>query len=456
MDMRKPLCLLMTLAVAPLAGAGDFPLQVKELTLTEAKTLPGNSGGYSSPSWQKPAGIKRTPKSVSSKPLYGVLTSPNPLISQPGMAFMLDESGGTGQGFDRLYVDLNRNGDLTDELPASKTTGETRVISSAARWVNFGPIKLPAARVTGQWQPAFYVEVYLYAPLTNVTTTASVVRPPAYVRFYAANYLETTITVEGASHKAGLVDGNCNFALPDPADFYQPRAASGSANWLARPADYFLCDRNGSGKFERTLAANESERFASIVYFTASPWSLAVSKDLKTLSLEPYAKATGILSLKKDQQELTMAWEKAPNQWEIISPTVKDGKAIVPVGNYRLVAATLGGRTATGDDLKAVSSSIEGVVFRVSAGNNTPPPVGLPLSLDLTASKTETPAVGLLTKTFAASKDTTVRMNVAILGAAKEKYSSFTEGQRTYSQKPRWEVIGPSGKSVASGDFEYG
>lgn len=34
--------------------------------------------------------------------------------------FVIDESGGTGKGYDRLYIDLNGNQDLTDETPLSR------------------------------------------------------------------------------------------------------------------------------------------------------------------------------------------------------------------------------------------------------------------------------------------------------------------------------------------------
>ena len=62
--------------------------------------------------------VQRYPPFESSKPLYGSLvvgTQPGRRDSGLCYPFAVDESAGTGQGYDRLYFDNNRNGDLTDD-----------------------------------------------------------------------------------------------------------------------------------------------------------------------------------------------------------------------------------------------------------------------------------------------------------------------------------------------------
>jgi len=64
--------------------------------------------------------VRTYPSFASDKPLYGTVVfgaaygKPEEGLSY---AFALDESGGTGQGYDRLYFDTNRNADLTDDPP---------------------------------------------------------------------------------------------------------------------------------------------------------------------------------------------------------------------------------------------------------------------------------------------------------------------------------------------------
>jgi len=60
------------------------------------------------------------PAFSSGKPLYGVMPLDaefNNLRSGTPYHFAIDESGGTGAGYDRLYIDLNRDGRLLDETP---------------------------------------------------------------------------------------------------------------------------------------------------------------------------------------------------------------------------------------------------------------------------------------------------------------------------------------------------
>ncbi len=62
--------------------------------------------------------VKRCPSFASSQPLFGSLVvGAQPSQRDSGLCypFAVDESAGTGRGYDRLYFDSNRNGDLTDD-----------------------------------------------------------------------------------------------------------------------------------------------------------------------------------------------------------------------------------------------------------------------------------------------------------------------------------------------------
>ncbi len=62
------------------------------------------------------------PAFSSSRPLYGLIRVDMELGEEQSgtpYRFALDESGGTGTGYDRLYVDLNLNASLADESPVT-------------------------------------------------------------------------------------------------------------------------------------------------------------------------------------------------------------------------------------------------------------------------------------------------------------------------------------------------
>ena len=94
-------------------SAFDLPEQVRGwLTVGQAATC------YAEPNEQ----VRKYPAFHSSRPLYGsVRVGAGRDQLRPGIVyhFALDESQGTGQGYDQLYLDTNRNHDLTDDVPLS-------------------------------------------------------------------------------------------------------------------------------------------------------------------------------------------------------------------------------------------------------------------------------------------------------------------------------------------------
>jgi len=61
--------------------------------------------------------VARYPRFKSAKPLFGVLYVNDSDSGKPGSGyqFAMDESRGTGTGYDRLYIDTNHNRDLSDD-----------------------------------------------------------------------------------------------------------------------------------------------------------------------------------------------------------------------------------------------------------------------------------------------------------------------------------------------------
>ncbi len=66
-----------------------------------------------------PDEVKAVPAHVSENPRYGTVQFGPPRDGDIGMTFyfVCDESKGTGQGYDRMHLDLNRDLDLTNDAP---------------------------------------------------------------------------------------------------------------------------------------------------------------------------------------------------------------------------------------------------------------------------------------------------------------------------------------------------
>ena len=109
-------CGLMALAAVVAAPAEDFPLSFHTIPAKDVVVFPGGYGTMVQLRLAKPAGLKAEPKAVSNHPLYGECRE---TPTAPALVFRLDESKGDGKGYDQLIVDMNQNGDLTDDAPAS-------------------------------------------------------------------------------------------------------------------------------------------------------------------------------------------------------------------------------------------------------------------------------------------------------------------------------------------------
>jgi len=103
----------------------DLWKHVKTFDLTEISVLAVDaakaelpSGTYAQPSRKPDEAVRRYPALRSRKPLFGKFTlridSQGPQQKQRHR-FVIDESAGTGTGYDRMYLDVNGDLDLTND-----------------------------------------------------------------------------------------------------------------------------------------------------------------------------------------------------------------------------------------------------------------------------------------------------------------------------------------------------
>jgi len=83
-------------------------------------------GQYAPTTDEPDENVKAYPELKSEKPVYGSFTLDDGIFpsNRPGatFCFVVDESQGTGKGYDRFYLDLNNDFDLTNDQPAQPTT----------------------------------------------------------------------------------------------------------------------------------------------------------------------------------------------------------------------------------------------------------------------------------------------------------------------------------------------
>ncbi len=123
------------------------------------------------------------PQFTSQQPIYGKVSFGDPL-DKPDLRstyhFALDESGGTEQGYDRLYFDLNRDGDLTNDkvLLAQKNPPKGAIpYSDCTEQVCFEALAVPlpfgaSGERPLEVMPRLLISTQGYRTISFVTTTA--------------------------------------------------------------------------------------------------------------------------------------------------------------------------------------------------------------------------------------------------------------------------------------------
>lgn len=457
-------CSLALVVSALPASAEDCPLTFKTIPAKAVMSFPGGYGSYGSIQLNKPAGLRKEPKAVSRHPLYGQCGN---TAGSDGFLFRLDESQGNGKGYDRLIMDLNQNGDLTDDPVVSPAEQPNdRRGTSPPNQTLFGPMLAPEAKAIAGNRPIYFAQTYLYnAELLRQGRDISEMGVTiGQLLFKAGWYLDTTVAVNGRKQKVGVYDGNSNLRLGD-LSHPQTMTSRGETSWYFQPGDALLVDANDSGAFENDNFQSETAPFGSVLYLPDVPYEVALAPDAKTLQVQPWTAALAEVTLAPhgDQvRNVTLARETKDGKWELLRAGSASGKIKVPPGNYRLYACELLGKASPRDQVMAAATQrlVQSPVRFVASQANTLR-CGTPLTIKVTAEKARAEALGRpQVSPFDPKRDSEFELsiNAEIRGAGGELYSTYAKGEQLQARppKPAFTIVEASGKKLADGNLEYG
>jgi hypothetical protein len=441
-------------------GAGDFPLTFRTIPAKEVMAFGGGSGSFGMLSLAKPAGLKREPEAVSPHALYGQCRESR---DGPGFIFRLDESKGDGKGYDRLIVDMNQNGDLTDDPVVERVVLPGERKGAAPDQELWGPIQAPAGQKIAGGRPVYFAQTYIFNRdlLRRGQEMRNLNMMIGQLRLKAAWYLDTTVELNGVKQKMGVYDANSNLRLgevPQPVTYTN----RGEKVWYFSAGDSLLVDADGSGTFDNDVFQSESCAFGPIVYLGPTPYKVALAADNTSLRVEPWTEALAEVALVPhgDQvRNVTLAWEQPDASWQLIRAGTADGKIKVPPGNYRLYACDLLGKAMLRDQVMASGyqrTPLKPVHFDAGKGNSLP--CGAPLEIKVTAEKAKPQLTGLLAKEPKVDSEFELRVDANVIGAGGEVYSTYLKKEKFWERppKPTFTIADAQGKKVKDGNLEYG
>ncbi len=458
-------CALVAMAAVVTAPGEEFPLTFRTIPALEVMDFPGGYGSYGQLRLVKPAKVNKEPKAVSRRALYGECRETS---SGAGLVFRLDESKGDGKGYDQLIVDMNQNGDLTDDSAAQPVAMPTdrKTPSSGTRRLLFGPIQAPAGKEIAGGRPVYFAQVTVNN-LSYLRSGQNVQNVYAgQLRLKAGWYLDTTVELKGLKQKVGVYDGDCNLRLADVAK-PQTYRSSGEENWYFGPADFLLTDVDGSGAFENDTFDSESCPHGPILYFDATPYKVALTADRKSLQVEPWAEALAEVALQPHGDQVcsvTLAREQPAGRWQLVRVGVADGKIKTPPGNYRLITCVLLGKGAPRDQVMVSGyQRLPKKPFNFAAGKANTLRCGPPLEIKVTAQKRkpesyELNSGDLRNPPLDSDSEFVLSINANVRGADGEIYSEYAKGEKFKGEAPQptFTVVDGGGKKVADGKLEFG
>jgi hypothetical protein len=437
----------------------DFPLTFRTIPAKDIMSFPGGSGTYGQASLAKPENLRKEPKAISRHPLYGVCAT----ASGPAFLFRLDESRGDGKGYDRLIVDMNQNGDLSDDPVAQPAEWSADRRAASLDQTLFGPIQAPADKAHADGRPVYFAQVYLFNRVLLRSGNSSPEVMAGQVMLKAGWYLDTTVTLDGRKQRVGVFDGDCNLHLGDVAraQIYTNREAK---TWYFQGGDSFLVATNGSGTAANAVLHGEACAFGPILYLGSKAYKVELAPDCKSLRVEPYPETLAEMTLRPrgDQvRNLTLAWEQPGGRWQLIRPAVTEGKALVPPGNYRLYSCSLLGKGAPRDQVMLSGMQrVPQTPVSIVAGKANTFDCGAPLDIKVTATKARAGNPLMLNEPSGSGRDSSdavLRISANVAGAGGEIYSTFQKGEgfRYQPPKPTF-TIAQGGKTIANGNLEFG
>jgi hypothetical protein len=460
-------CGLIAVAAVATASAEDFPLTFRTIAPKDVMAFPGGYGAMGQLRLAKPAKLKKEPKAVSGHPLYGVCGEAD---GAAAFLFRLDESKGDGKGYDQLIVDMNQNGDLTDDVTAPLVVLPTdrKAPSQGVQQKLFGPIGAPAGKTIAGGHPIYFAHAYINDLSPFLRSGQNVENIYAgQLRLKAGWYVDTVVELKGLKRKVGVFDGDTSLRLGEASKPQTFRNAGEEENWYFGQGDSLLIDADDSGAFEQDQFDSECCPFGPLLYVGATPYKVALTPEGKSLQVEPWTGALAEVALQPHGEQVcrvTLAWEQPNKHWQLVRAGVADGKIQVPPGNYRLYRCELLGKGTPRDQVMAAGyQRVTRKPSAFAAGKANTLRCGAPLEIKVTAEK-RTPQPWELNSADQSKRPTALdsefvlSINANVWGVDGEVYSEYAKGEKFKAEppKPTFTVMDNSGKKVASGNLEFG
>ena len=355
--------------------------------------------------------LVRHPSYQSPHPLYFTATFGHGEDVQ--RTLVLDESQGSGKGYDVLYVDADNDEDLREETP---------VKGNCTKQPGFASGDFPEFSVVLSGDP----------PLTRNFAASYSHSPdePARLILHPPLVYQGKVKIGDQERLLAVSDYNGNGLYNDWTTL-DPESTG----------DLLVIDLNGNGKLETRYndPLREILPYGQYTFFEGQYYQLKVSPVGSSVTVVPCTAPMGQLKIPPGAQRITLASREGSLTLAQLQPS-----QAVPVGEYRL--QTVEYTHSAGGESWNLGACGDGQTqsLVIQEEQTTEFPLGPPLQARI---RYVGPAV----------PGQTVHLEIDLVGKSGELYSAgdiTRNGVR--GPPPTFRIVDPQGKTVIQGAFEYG
>ncbi|MBN2578785.1 MAG: hypothetical protein JXB10_07320 [Pirellulales bacterium] len=419
--------------------------------------------------------VKKEPEKYFSKhPFRGAAK-----LGSQQYGFVLDKKDEKSDGYDRLYFDLNGNGDLTDDKPID---GKFQTYSLGSGSTSYGHCRFPRADLTIEVDGQKLDYSFLFSVNAQEQENFCYVN----AQLSAAAYRKGEITLGGKPRKIAVIDFNSNGRFDDLLTL--PESNHGPQGELySRDGDKLLIDpEESTALFAGRVVDAHQQYLSKLNALDGKFYEVKVTPSGDEITWTPAAPTLGqvvsphapcsvtllgpqgylVLDLKKSQPaavpvgtwrvlgyDITVPWEEEAKKKEEEEKAKKEAaekKEKKPAAKPSLFGAlkkailsaapeSSSSPVESKDSIVSANGSSNGTPVIVEAGETTTLKFGPPYSLHVNVYSNPGQAY----------------LNLQITGSDKETVSNMTvKGQRP--EKPKFSITDSQGEVVKKGSFDYG
>ena len=379
--------------------------------------------------------LSAKPELKSRIPVYVAVTLGN---GKDQYTLILDESNGTGAGYDVLYVDSNNNEDLTDDsvIPLR--------IPNNNGMKQFGPIEV-MIKYDDIMEPYYFYLDYQRMD-TPVLHENSKFLENMYLRLIPGGYFTGTANIGNSKYMISVVDFNGNGIFNEPFNVKPEVKAPDGRLYAVGDQVLFTVDAN------RAKMSFYFYPYSNYINLDGKWYSVDVSSDGRKMEINKADIDLGTIRVPYQLNSLQLVSENGVitvNGRNILDPKGKiTYEYEVPTGTYKLFAYTMRMRKS-GEEWFCNASGTESVEqFQVKKGEVFDLKLGYPFIMNVSC----LPLSGQQKNIEAGD---TVLLSLTFSGQAGEVFTNITKSGKQLP-RPTFKAVDESGKVVSEGSFEYG